>query len=49
VVMGEHEIAKAMLETVGKMSQSAAESREIDTAVPSPAGVAEKLPAAKGE
>jgi CPA2 family monovalent cation:H+ antiporter-2 len=49
VVMGEHEIAKAMLETVGKISQSAAEPSEIDIAVPAPAGFAEKLPAAKGD
>ncbi len=49
VVMGEHEIAKAMLETVGKLSLSAAQPSEVDSAVPAPLEFAEKLSTAKGD
>jgi CPA2 family monovalent cation:H+ antiporter-2 len=49
VVMGEHEIAKAMLETVGKMSASIAQQSDIDLSARSTPGLEEKLATPKGD
>jgi monovalent cation:H+ antiporter-2, CPA2 family len=49
VVMGEHEIAKAMLETVGKMGARPEPRAEIDTSVATSPGLTEKLAARNGE
>jgi hypothetical protein len=47
--MGEHEIAKAMLETVGKMGARVAPRAETETSVAKSPGLAEELAARNGE
>jgi monovalent cation:H+ antiporter-2, CPA2 family len=49
VVMGEHEIAKAMLETVGRMSAFTAQQSDIDMSARSTPGLEEKLATPKGD
>ena len=49
VVMGEHEIAKAMLETVDKMGVRTEPRAEIETSVATSPGLTEKLAARNGE